>query len=50
MKHDKNISIYPFDKRKGFAVIKEEDGIQKIEKQIGESKIIDHNPALLNKF
>ena len=25
MKHDKNISICPFDKRKGFVVIKEED-------------------------
>ena len=25
MKHDKNISIYPFDKGSGFLVIKEED-------------------------
>ena len=39
MKHDKNISIYPFDKGTGFVVIKEEDAIQKIEEQIGKSKI-----------
>ena len=34
MKHDKNISIYPFDKGTGFTVIKEKDVIQKIEEQI----------------
>ena len=52
MKHDKNISIYPFDKGTGFAVIKEEDATQKIEEQIGKSKVIDHDPTstLLNKF
>ena len=52
MKHDKNISIYPFDKGTGFVVIKEEDTIQKIEEQIGKSKIIDHDPTptLLKKF
>ena len=52
MKHDKNISIYPFDKGTGFVVIKEEDAIQKIEEQIGKSKIIDHDltPTLLKKF
>ena len=52
MKHDKNISIYPFDKGTGFIVIKEEDAIQKIEEQIGKSKIIDHDPTptLLKKF
>ena len=52
MQHDKNISIYPFDKGTGFVVIKEKDAIQKIEKQIGKSKIIDYDPAtsLLNKF
>ena len=52
MKHDKNISIYPFDKGTGFAVIKEEDTTQKIEEQIGKSKVIDHDPTstLLNKF
>ena len=31
MQHDKNISIYPFDKGTGFVVIKEKDAIQKIE-------------------
>ena len=30
MKHDKKISIYPFDKGAGFVVIKEGDAIQKI--------------------
>ena len=52
MKHDKNISIHPFDKRTWFVVIKEEDAIQKMEEQIEESKIIDQDPtpALLNKF
>ena len=52
MKHDKNISIYAFDKGTGFVVIKEKDAIQKIEEQIGKSKIIDHDPTptLLNKF
>ena len=52
MEHDKNISVYPFDKGTGFVVIKEEDAIQKIEEQIGKSKAIDHDltPTLLNKF
>ena len=52
MKHDKNISIYPFDKGTGFAVIKEEDANQEIEEQIEKSKIINHYPApsLQNKF
>ena len=52
MKHDKNISIYPFDKGTGFIVIKEEDALEKIEEQIGKSKVIDHDPThtLLNKF
>ena len=52
MKHDKNVSIYPFDKRTGFLVIKEEEAIQKIEEQIWKSKIINHDPTptLLNKF
>ena len=52
MKHDKNVSIYPFDKGTGFVVIKEEDAIQKIEEQIGKSKIIGHDPTptLLKKF
>ena len=52
MKHNQNISIYPFDKGAGFVVIKEEDAIQKIEQKIGKSKIIDQDPTptLLNKF
>ena len=52
MQLDKNISIYPFDKGTGFVVIKEKDAIQKIEEQIGKSKIIDYDPTptLLNKF
>ena len=52
MKHGKNISIYPFDKRTGFVVIKEEDAIQKIQEQTGKSKIIDHDPTptLRDKF
>ena len=51
MKHDKNISIYPFDKGTGLVVIKEEDTIRKIEEQIGKSKAInpDPTPTLLNK-
>ena len=52
MQHDKNISMYSFDKGTGFIVIKEKDVIQKMEEQIGKSKIIDYDPtrALLNKF
>ena len=52
MKHDKNISIYPFDERLRFVLIKAEDAIQKIEEQIGKSKITDHyrTPTLLNIF
>ena len=52
MKHDRNISIYPFDKGTRFVVIQEKYAIQKIEEQIGKSKMIDHDPAptLLNKF
>ena len=52
MKHGKSISIYPFVKETGFVVIKEVDGIQKIQEKTGKSKIIDHDPAptLLNKF
>ena len=47
-----SLSIYPFDKGTGFVVIKEEDAIQKIEEQIGKSKVIhyDPTPTLLNKF
>ena len=47
-----SLSIYPFDKGTGFVVIKEEDAIQKIDKQIGKSKVIhyDPTPTLLNKF
>ena len=47
MKHDKNISIYPFGKGTGFIVIKEEYAIQKTEGQIGKSKVIDHDPQQL---
>ena len=52
MKHDKNISIYPFNKGTRFVVIQEKYAIQKIEEQIGKSKVIDHDPTpiLLNKF
>ena len=52
MKHYKNKSIYPFDKRTGFVVIKEGNAIQKIEEQIGKLKVINHDPTptLLNKF
>ena len=52
IKHDKNISIYPFDKGTRFVVIQEKYAIQKIEEQIGKSKMIDHDPAptFLNKF
>ena len=52
IKHDKNISIYPFDKGTRFVVIQEKYAIQKIEEHIGKSKMIDHDPAptFLNKF
>ena len=52
MKHDKNINIYPFNKRTRFKVVKEEAAIRKIEEQIGKSKIINHDPTptLMNKF
>ena len=44
MKHDKNISAYPFDKGTGLVVIKKEDAIQRIEEQIRKSKVIDNDP------
>ena len=44
MKHDKNISTYPFDKGTGLVVIKKEDAIQRIEEQIRKSKVIDNDP------
>ena len=52
MKHDKNISIYPFDKGARFVEIQEKYAIQKIEEQIGKSKMIFHDPTptFLNKF
>ena len=52
IQHDKNISIYPFDKGTGFVVINEKDAIQKIEEKIRKSKIIDYDSklTLLNKF
>ena len=52
MQHDKNISIYPFDKGTGFVVINEKDAIQKFEEKIRKSKIMDYDPklTLLNKF
>ena len=51
MKHDKNKSIYRFDKRTGLVVMREEDTIHKI-KELGKSKAIDHDPTptLLKKF
>ena len=33
MKHNTNISTYPFDKGTGFVVIKEKNALQKIEEQ-----------------
>ena len=52
MKHDKNISLYTFNKVTGFTGIKEEEAIQKTEEQIGKSNVTDHNSAstLPNKF
>ena len=47
MKYDKNIIIYPFDKGKGFAVIKEEDAIHKIEEKNRE---IQSNRPLSNTY
>ena len=38
VKHDKNISVYPFDKGKRVTVITEEDSIKKIEEQIRSNR------------
>ena len=38
VKHDKNISVYPFDKGKRVTVITEEDSIQTIEEQIRSNR------------
>ena len=46
------LSVYSFYWGTGFEEIEEEDAIQKIEEQIGKSKVIDHDPTptLLSKF
>ena len=47
-----NLKVYPFDKGSGFAIMKDEDAIKKIEEQRGKSNIIDYDSTttLLNKF
>ena len=52
IKNDANLKVYPFDKGSGFVIMKEEDAIKRIEKQMGKSIITDYDPTttLLNKF
>ena len=52
IKNDANLKVYPFDKGSGFVIMKEEDAIKRIEKQMGKSIITDFDPTttLLNKF
>ena len=45
IKKDENISIYSFDKGSGFVRIKTEDALAKIREQVGETKILDHDPT-----
>ena len=41
IKNDPNLKVYPFDKGSGFVIIKEEDAIMRIQKQIRKSIIKD---------
>ena len=52
IKNDANLKVYPFDKGSGFVIMKEEDAIKRIQKQMGKSIITDYDPTttLLNKF
>ena len=45
LKHDENISIYPFDKGSGLVRIKKQDAIEKIKEQIGNTNIITEDPT-----
>ena len=45
IKEDKEISIYPFDKGIGFVRIKNEEAIEKIREQIGETTILEKDPT-----
>ena len=45
IKNDPNISIYPFDKGSGLVRIRNEDAINKIREQLGETEIIQNDPT-----
>ena len=45
LKNDETISIYSFDKCAGLVRIKNEDAMEKIQEQIGNTTIIDHDPT-----
>jgi len=52
LKSSNQIDIYPFDKGSGFVIIKHEDALNKIEEQIGHTKIVNKDPtkSLINQF
>ena len=43
MKNDTGLKVCPFEKGSGFVIIKQEDGIKKIEEQIGKLNVIDYD-------
>ena len=47
LRNDQQMKVYPFDKGIRFALLNDIDGISKIEKQLGKSKIIDCDPTSL---
>ena len=40
-----NLKVYPFDKGSGFAIIKEDEVIERIQEKIGKSTIVDYDPT-----
>ena len=46
MKNNKDTTIYSYDKRSEFVVLSEKNAMQKIEEQLGKSKIAENDPTL----
>ena len=44
-KNDTNLQVYPIDKGSRFVIMKEQETIKRIEKQIGKSNILDYDPT-----
>ena len=45
IREDNHISIYPFDKGSGMVRIRNEDAMEKIQEQLGNTKIVEEDPT-----